>query len=852
MLPRRATTLTPLPFGTGGLSGGPTLTPADVTWHPLIRECLDRLPGGTQRLWGIPFELADARQPERWLWLVGDSPTRLVIPASDPAPWVVFAHFCGVSRSSRPVADPAELPSGIVNQAGQHLADYVLEYGDGSEHRQPIRRRYEVNDVFVAWGQLAFAAHPHRRVGPVDLRGPHRRGEWGRNQMGTEMPVYDGDMEPWPHRRPIGNYWLYALPNPRPDLRLVGLSLESTGADHVAIAGVTLCHASASPLRYNRVQTLRVRLAESRLAEDVDAKVDLGVIARRYAVPRFEPEPWLSAEVAGWGSPPTPPEPVTEVLLDVTASPAATLIVDGCEFPVESLGGEQLNPVDMPNVQVVAGERAWVQVALVDAATGRPTCCRVHLKSPLTGYLPPYGHRREVNEGWFEDYGADLKLGDTAYAYVDGTFRAELPIGDVYVEAVKGFEYRPLRTRARIEPGQTELRLELQRALDSRRAGWVTADTHVHFISPQTAWLEAQAEGLNMVHLLAAQWGDLFTNVGDYTGAPSGVSRDDTLVWVGAEHRQHLLGHMSLLGTRGSPVAPLSASGPEESYLGDPTWVSLSDWADACRERDGLVVIPHFPNPFAEAVASIVLGKVDAVEVRDFHWGVDSEGVRTWYRFLNCGYRVAAVGGTDKMSAGVPVGGVRTYANVGDAPLSFDTWAAAVRRGRTFSSSGPLLELTVEGEPMGAEVRLGAGGGTVEVEARAECVHPIHHLEIVHDGLVVAREHASGVGRRALRVHARVPVRRSGWIAARCAGDHRLWQSWTVVSAAHTSPVYLHVDGRPAFDMGDAAHLRAILEGARLWVDALAVVPDASTAARLRSTFDRALAALARRAARVS
>jgi hypothetical protein len=196
------------------------------------------------------------------------------------------------------------------------------------------------------------------------------------------------------------------------------------------------------------------------------------------------------------------------------------------------------------------------------------------------------------------------------------------------------------------------------------------------------------------------------------------------------------------------------------------------------------------------------------------------------------------------MSAGVPVGGVRTYANVGGDPLSFDVWAAAVRRGHTFSSSGPLLEIAVEGQPMGAEVRLGADGGTVDVEARAECVHPIHRLEIVHDGQVVARENASGEGRRALRVQARLPVRRSGWIAARCAGDHRLWQSWTVVSAAHTSPVYLQVQGRPAFDVEDAAHLQAILQGARLWVDALAVVPDASTAVRLRSTFDRATSAL--------
>src|SRR5207248_6662371 len=183
--------------------------------------------------------------------------------------------------------------------------------------------------------------------------------------------------------------------------------------------------------------------------------------------------------------------------------------------------------------------------------------------------------------------------------------------------------------------------------------------------------------------------------------------------------------------------------------------------------------------------------------------------------FLNCGYRVSVVGGTDKMSAGTPVGGVRTYANISDAALSFDDWASAVRRGYTLSSSGPLLELTVEGKPMGADVQLGTDGGTVEVEARAECVHPIHRLEIVHDGQVVARQQASGDGRRTFRLQAQVPVRRSGWIAARCGGDHRLWQSWTVVSAAHSSPVYLHVEGRPAFNLGDAAHMRAILEGAR-------------------------------------
>ena len=135
----------------------------------------------------------------------------------------------------------------------------------------------------------------------------------------------------------------------------------------------------------------------------------------------------------------------------------------------------------------------------------------------------------------------------------------------------------------------------------------MTADTHVHFLSPSTAVLEGQAEGLNLINLLAAQWGDLFSNVGDLFQGPL-TSRDgETIVWPGTENRQHILGHLGLLGGHGAPVYPMSASGPEESYLGDPLWTSLADWADECRKRQGLVVAVHFPYPTAELAADIAL-----------------------------------------------------------------------------------------------------------------------------------------------------------------------------------------------------------------------------------------------------
>ena len=61
--------------------------------------------------------------------------------------------------------------------------------------------------------------------------------------------------------------------------------------------------------------------------------------------------------------------------------------------------------------------------------------------------------------------------------------------------------------------------------LDWRERGWVTADTHVHFLSPQTALLEGAAEGVNVVNLLASQWGEMFSNVGDFDGATTSARR---------------------------------------------------------------------------------------------------------------------------------------------------------------------------------------------------------------------------------------------------------------------------------------------------------------------------------------
>src|ERR1035437_6108841 len=137
-----------------------------------------------------------------------------------------------------------------------------------------------------------------------------------------------------------------------------------------------------------------------------------------------------------------------------------------------------------------------------------------------------------------------------------------------------------------------------------------------------------------------------------------------------------------------------------------------------------------------------------------------------YYRYLNCGYRGPLVGGTDKMSAEVPVGLYRTYVRIPDEEFTYESWCRHLRAGRTFHSGGPLLDFTVDGHNVGDCISLPGNGGTLEVEATANSVLPMHRLEIVQQGRVVAATEDAG-GARRLQLRERLSVTGHTWLAAR-------------------------------------------------------------------------------------
>jgi hypothetical protein len=674
---------------------------------------------------------------------------------------------------------------------GRVFAEYAFLLSDGSEHVVPIRERFEVGTIPLPWGQYPFLCVPDRE----DVLEPRFEGYWERAGFRrTEVT-----------KSPPAWWYLWSWTNPAPERALERISFRPRRAGLV-IAGVTLGTLAEEPLRPRTHRLVRLTMPEERPVSDPpEVRVDRGLATWPQPLPVAPIDEGLPGR-PGWGAEPSGPSVAWH--LAVAAVPSATLEVRAGSRPVASLAWDRVERDGRATdgasaIESIDPGRNWVRVTVVDEDTRRPVPCRIAFQTPDGVPFAPHGHHEHLFTGlpdWNGDIGGDVRLGQVTYAYIDGRCEGWLPRGPLIVDVARGFEVEPLRTRVRIEPGQTELRLGLRRWSDLAAEGWHSGDTHVHFLSPQGALAEAAGEDLAVVNLLQAQWGHLFTNTEDFTGGPLASPDGRRVVWVSQENRQHILGHLNLLGLR-EPVMPWATGGPGEGEVGGGLDTTLARWADDGHARGATVIAAHFPTPNAEVAALVATGRVDAVEMFD---QLEYEHAE-YYRYLNAGYRLPLVAGTDKMSSGTPVGLYRTWARLADGEaFSFDAWVAAVRAGRTFISSGPILRFTVEGRSIGDVLEVPAGA-TIEVEGEARSIFPIHSLQLVERGRVVD-EVADGAGTRSLQLRSRVRVEGPTWLALRCGGPGyrpiRHFDERRRGVMAHTGPLYVAPGGH--YDLRDA------------------------------------------------
>lgn len=626
-------------------------------------------------------------------------------------------------------------------------------------------------------------------------------------------------------------HWLYAAENPFPEKDLISITFTPKDGT-VFIFGITGGSVSTNPIRWDASKRFKLRLPDgvelNEFGDYDDLDIDLGRIVTTFPLRDYDNENWEK----GYNNKP-PKMSTKEVLVEYYAHPQAKMYIgqnNPTGIQLSSLADEPCDTEGFSLVKTIK-PNIPVKIRIYDDKTDLPVSAKLHIHSTDGEYLAPMNRHRFPNPHWFEDCSVDFTNDGHNATYVDGSTIVLLPEGEVYLEVSKGFEIKPVKVRRTICKDTETIDIRLEHVLNWREKGWVSADTHVHFLTPNSALLEGSGEGVNVVNLLASQWGELFTNVGDFDGATTLSSQEagssgEYLVRVGTENRQHILGHISLLGYEGDMILPLTTGGTDESRLGDPLENSLQDWARQCRKQNGLAILPHFPNPRAEGAAALVMELIDGVEMTS--WGAIFAGINPyslsdWYRYLNCGFIVPAVGGTGKMCAETPVGGVRTYALIKDKPFTYENWKEVVRSGLTFATYGPLLDFHINGHDMGSTVQFGDDGGTVEIDWKVSSVTiPATKAELVFNGELLElkeldpekMDHSGSWS---------VKVKESGWFALRVRGKH---PDRKEIIAAHSSAVSVRAGNKPIFNKLDAMTILDQIEGATAYVKNLGSKAD--------------------------
>ncbi len=799
-----------------------------------LRPSAHTEPGyGRQSYWGIPFDLGAADPATADVLLLRKQEIRLDLTGIK-ASYLVFLHC---------VEDiPTPYWPGIAdwaidgNWVGPHVSSYAFLYSDGTVEAVPIRRRIAIQQLRIGWGASAFEAVPFRmpQVNPTIMEALARQ-EWPQTLYGRGEVRHGSG-------RAMENLWLYALPNPHPDRPLAGLLL-TPAAETSTVYAISATRLEHHPLRWEPRRKLQIAVpAGLQVTDNQDVpglELDMGRVISARSVLCYDPAQWNAAQDEV-----QPAVARDKAMVEYTGHPQARLyaIREGQSDLVCDLSVLEAAPPAA--VTAVPAAARPVRLRFVEKGSGRTLAVRLHMHGAYGEYLPPKGNHRRVNPHWFEDNYGEYVNGSNQYAYVLGECVADLPLGAVYVEAICGLEMVPVRQKIEIAADTEVITLELEHKLDWRAHGWVTADTHVHFLSPTTALLEGTAEGVNVVNLLASQWGEMFSNVSDFDGRTTLGAKEfggdgEFLVRVGTENRMQVLGHVSLLGYSGPMIHPLCTGGPDESALGDPQENTIAEWSQRCIDQGGLVIMPHAPNPQGERAADIVLGLIHGMEMmtmNPYQAQIRPYGLADWYRFLNLGYHLPVVGGSDKMSASALLGGIRTYACVGQSEFTYENWMQAVKNGYTFVTIGPLVDFTVEGQHPGQRVTLPACGGSIAVEWRVESVRmPIQRVEVLQGGRVVQQRR--GTGETSITGICTLRAVQSSWIAIRVRGA---FTDYTEQIAAHSSAVMVDVAGSPHFNHEDAISILNQIEGTRAYVDTLAPRPAARRFEAMRLVLEQA------------
>ncbi len=424
-----------------------------------LAKAIPKAPRGSCVCRGIPFQI------DRPVLLRGEVVT-VTVPAVK-AEWLVFQHTTDNSPLQR---DEHGLIRPMAGQGrlGEHVADYVIVYADGTQSRQAIRRRHHIGMFTQLWGEESFQAVTHRKphpVAPVHDQPSMLIDHGGDIGWGTSQTrVWVSGLDAWTN-------WLWAWKNPSPDKEIAALRFEPKSGVTI-ISGLSAGNATAEPLRWQTRRKAILLLPEGtsfdyrleRLGVWKQIQLDMGQVISAEARVHYPSADWAATYNNKVGE-----VSAREILIEYSAHPDALFhLWNGSSIAVSEL---EATGNAGPLTRVTPATRR-VQIRVVDKTSGTPVPVKLHVHGESGEYLSPVARHRKSNDAWFEDYAPEfsheawtekrpdewIRTGSHRCTYIDGETVIDLPLGRVYLEVSKGFEIAPVRLTAQVTLPPTRLR----------------------------------------------------------------------------------------------------------------------------------------------------------------------------------------------------------------------------------------------------------------------------------------------------------------------------------------------------------------------------------------------------------
>lgn len=466
-----------------------------------------------------------------------------------------------------------------------------------------------------------------------------------------------------------------------------------------------------------------------------------------------------------------------------------------------------------------------LRITLSDSA-GAPSPARVSVTGSDGRGWAPDDALRHADDG----FDRTLRRFELTYFHSRGGSTLTLPAGEYTVVVNRGLEYATVTRQVSVSAARTTpLAVRLTRVLDLPALGWWSGDLHVHMnyggayrMDVPRLKTQAEAEDLHVVENLIVNKEQRIPDIGEWKpgGLPDPLSTPRTVIRHDEEYHTSYWGHSGHLGLTRNLVLP--------NYAGYANTAAASLFPDNAtifdrtHEQGGVTGYVHpfdeLPDPAATGSIThalpvdVALGKVDYLEVLGFSDHLATAQV--WYRLLNAGFRIPAGAGTDAMtnyaSLHGPLGLNRVFVRSGPR-LSYRGWLDALKAGRTFASNGPLLRFSINGHEAGDELRFPAGIHQLTARVSLRSNVPVERIEIVANGIVVARVPLSADSTRAETVIP-LPINRSGWFTLRAWSSRSHPGVLDGYPFATTSPIYVIVGNQPIRSAEDSRYFVSWIE----------------------------------------